>query len=245
MVLEEGHLVEKALDVANKLVAAHFPNCSVALLAGSYVRGDDTATSDLDIVIIDNQYEMSFRQSFYFLNYPVECFVHNKESYKAYVEADIERARPSLLNMIREGIVIQDDGFASTLKAEIDSLYRKGPKKWSEQEEQLKRYLLTDILDDFMSCTNEQEELFIAGQLLDQLHEYILRMNGYWIGSGKWIYRALERFDPEIAKEFGEAAQLYYRNKNKTNLVNLAEKWLNKYGGKLFDGFQAGQIIKK
>ncbi|MBO8155611.1 MAG: nucleotidyltransferase domain-containing protein [Bacillaceae bacterium] len=61
-------------QMAKRIIQEHFPGCRTALLCGSHVRGQGTATSDLDLVIIDDTFQTSFRESFLFQNKPVECF---------------------------------------------------------------------------------------------------------------------------------------------------------------------------
>ena len=55
-----------------------------------------------------------------------------------------------------------------------------------------KRYFITDTLDDFIGASKREEELFIANLLADLLHEYVLRVNGKWLGSSKWFIWYLE-----------------------------------------------------
>lgn len=49
---------------AKTFVTTHFSHCRAALLAGSVVCGEATATSDLDIVIFDDTLVSPFRESF-------------------------------------------------------------------------------------------------------------------------------------------------------------------------------------
>ena len=46
---------------AKKFIAKRFPDCQGAVLAGSIVRGEETVTSDLDIVIFDKSIPSSIR----------------------------------------------------------------------------------------------------------------------------------------------------------------------------------------
>ena len=43
------------------------------LLAGSVVRGEETATSDLDLVVLYPQIEQSYRESFHQDGWPIEA----------------------------------------------------------------------------------------------------------------------------------------------------------------------------
>ena len=51
------------IKAAHQFVNKHFPDCQGALLAGSVIRGQATATSDLDIVIFDTTISSPYRES--------------------------------------------------------------------------------------------------------------------------------------------------------------------------------------
>ena len=51
------------LEAARKFIDQNFPDCDGALLAGIAVRGEATATSDLDIVVFDSKVPTSYRES--------------------------------------------------------------------------------------------------------------------------------------------------------------------------------------
>ena len=48
----------------------------------------------------------------------------------------------------------------------------------------------------------KEEELFIANLLADLLHEYVLRVNGKWLGNSKWFIRVLRKYDEQYADQF-------------------------------------------
>jgi hypothetical protein len=229
------------LEAAKRFVHTHFPNCQGALLSGSIVRGEATKTSDLDIVVFDNQLPSPFRESLMEFGWPIEVFVHNLTSYKEFFQSDCERARPSLPKMVSEGIVLVDKGCIEEIKKEANQLLEMGPEPWSEETIQLKRYFITDALDDFIGSTNRAEELFIANALAEALHEFVLRTNRYWIGASKWIVRTLKQYDESFAKEFVEAFDVFYKTGHKEKIIKLVDKVLKPYGGRLFAGFSIGK----
>ncbi|MBS4218660.1 nucleotidyltransferase domain-containing protein [Bacillus sp. FJAT-49711] len=230
-----------AIQAAAQFISEQFPNCHGALLAGSVVRGEGTETSDLDIVIFDKTLESAFRESLIALGWPIEIFVHNLSSYKYFFQLDSERAKPSLPKMVSEGIVIKDEGVIQTIKKEANELLDRGPDKWSEETIITKRYFITDTLDDFIGSNSRAEDIFIANALADLVHEFVLRMNGRWIGSSKWIVRALKQYDAAFADEFVIAFDEFYRLHKKDKIIILVDKVLEPYGGRLFDGFSIGK----
>ncbi|PEB50611.1 nucleotidyltransferase [Bacillus pseudomycoides] len=232
----------KAIDAVQKIIESQFPNCDVALLGGSVARGEETKTSDLDIVILDQNLSSCYRESFFSNGWPVEVFVHNFETYKTFFENDCKRGRPSLPQLVSEGIILKGTmQIVTSLKQEAEQLLNKGPEKWTEELMRQKRYFITDALDDFIGATKREEELFIANHLADLVHEYVLRVNGQWVGNSKWFIRVLRKYDSLFAEQFVEAFDHFYRTGEKVGLIDFVEKTLENYGGRLFEGFSVGK----
>jgi len=229
------------IDAAKKFVQKHYPNCQGAILAGSVVRGEATATSDLDIVIFDKTLDSSYRESLIEFGWAIEVFVHSLTSYKQYFELDYERARPSLPRMVSEGIVLKDEGVIDCIKEAAQNLLNRGPKVWTEDTIKLKRYFISDALDDFKGCTNRSEEIFIANTLAELLSEFVLRTNNKWIGASKWVYRCLRDYDKQFATNFVEAFDTFYKTGNKEQIILITEQIVRPYGGLLFEGFTLGK----
>lgn len=79
------------VQAAKDFLKNHFPDCQGALLAGSVVRGEETSTSDLDIVIIDDTLSSAYRESFFVNDWPIEAFFHNQHTIRQYFQTDCER----------------------------------------------------------------------------------------------------------------------------------------------------------
>jgi len=230
------------IEAANQFINKYFPNCQGALLAGSVVRGEATETSDLDIVIFDKSLSSSYRESLKEFGWDIEVFVHNLSTYKQFFKSDYERARPSLPMMVSEGIILKDEGVINDIKKEANDILDKGPEKWAEDTIKVKRYFITDTLNDFIGSSNRAEELFIANTLAELVSEFVLRTNGKWIGSSKWIIRSLRQYNEEFANILVEAFDLFYTKGEKQLIINLVNEVLQPYGGKLFEGFSLGKI---
>jgi hypothetical protein len=229
------------LIAAKMFTNENFSGSEIVLLGGSVVRGEATETSDLDIVVIDGNVKNAFRESLVAYEWPIEVFVHNKETLIDYFKRDCERARPSLPRMVAEGIIIKDNGSSSTFKETARKLLSAGPQEWNSSTLMLKRYFLTDLLDDFIGSTNQGESIFIAGSLAEALHEFVLRTNGRWVGSSKWIVRALNEYDREFADTFVNSFDYFYKTGDKQGVISLVDTVLKPYGGRLFHGFSIGK----
>jgi predicted nucleotidyltransferase len=230
------------MEAARKFVEDRFPGCDAALLAGSIIRGEATNTSDLDIVIFDRKIMSAYRESLIAFGWPIEVFVHNLESYISFFENDVKRARPSLPRMVSEGLIIKDHEILAEIKESALSILKKGPANWTEKEIELKRYFITDTLDDFIGSTKRAEELFIANALAELVHEFFLRVNGRWIGNSKWIIRELSNYDPVFTERFVNAFDKYYQTGDKKLIIELTESVLKPFGGRLFAGFSLGKM---
>jgi hypothetical protein len=229
------------IEAANQFIKKYFPNCQGALLAGSVVRGEATETSDLDIVIFDNNLASSYRESLIDFGWAIEVFAHNLISYKQFFDQDVKRARPSLPRMVSEGIVLKDNGIIESIKKEADSILAKGPEEWTTETINTKRYFITDALDDFIGCSSRAEEIFIANTLAELVSEFVLRTNRKWIGASKWVVRALRQHDEKFAVQFVMAFDFYYRTGEKQQIINLVDPVLLPFGGRLFEGFSLGK----
>lgn len=231
----------KPLEAARCFINQFFPNCDGAVLAGSVVRGQGMATSDLDIVVFEKNINASYRESLIEFGWQIEVFVHNLSSYKHFFEMDYKNAKPSMQRMIVEGLILKDEGILGVIKEEAKAMLEDGPERWTEETIRTKRYFITDVLDDFIGCQNRAEGIFIANTLANLLHEFVLRVNGHWIGTSKWIIRALKQYDETFAGYFVEAFDAFYQNGEKSRVIDLTDKVLMPYGGRLFEGFSLGK----
>ena len=229
------------IEAAHQSVNKHFPDCQGALLAGSVIRGQATATSDLDIVIFDTTISSPYRESLTDFGWAVEAFVHNLHSYRRYFESDCQRARPTLPNMVMEGVVLKDEGVIALIKKEAKELIENGPEEWSAETIQTKRYFITDALDDFKGSNARFEDIFIANTLAELASEFVLRTNRQWIGTSKWTFRALTNYDERFANQFAEAFDVFYKTGDKKQVICLIENILQPHGGRLFDGYSVGK----
>ncbi|WP_338776996.1 nucleotidyltransferase domain-containing protein [Metabacillus sp. FJAT-52054] len=231
----------EAVSAAYDFVNEHYPECQAALLAGSTSRGETRPLSDLDIVIFVTGIIRSYRESIHFKGWPAEIFVHSLLSINEIYEADRKRAIPSMQRMVFEGKIIKDNGIVSQLKKEAEIQLLKGPDSWPDSMIRMKRYFITDALEDLKDSSSREEQLFIVQALTDLLYEFYLRMNRQWLGSSKWKYRTLAAFDPDLTIDFMEALHRFYEKGETGKLLQLADRILKPFGGRLFDGFSLGK----
>src|SRR5690242_8299244 len=83
--------------------------------------------------------------------------------------------------------------------------------------------------------------MFAAQELATLAAELVLAAHCAWSGRGKWLIRALRRFDPERAERLAQALEAYYRAARKDELIAFVEDALAPVGGRLFAGYSAGK----
>ena len=220
----------------------YFPQCYLSILAGSTVRGESTTTSDLDIVIIDVNLTNCYRESFYEFGWPIEAFVHNKESLIKWIEKDILRRKPSMPNMICEGVLITGNNeYLNELKAFSSNIINEGPKPYSIEEDLTERYFITDLLDDFIGSQNHIDDIFILNELLDKIINYQLVKSNNWIVHNKRLQTSLIKLNQEIVNKYISGINEFYLNQNKDEILKLIELVLLENSGRVFEGYSIGK----
>ena len=226
------------IESARRVVEAHFPECYVAFLSSSVLRGEGTATSDLDVVIITGREDAPFRQSFMWEGWPVETFVHTETSYLDFFAKVRGRYEPTLEMMCAEGVVLRDrDGLADRIKETARRELEAGPEPLTQRAIDRMRYTITDLMDDLIGSERPEESFFIAGRLAEECVSLVLLRNRRWLGKGKWVLRALRRFDPVMAERLGNAVALFCSTGSKDDLLTFAKEALEPVGGRLFEGY--------
>src|SRR5918993_4369786 len=94
------------VEAARRVFAERYAEARVLFLAGSVIRGEATATSDLDVVVVYERLAHAWRESFSCGGWPVEAFVHDPETWEHFVEIDRRRGVPALLRMVIEGVEV-------------------------------------------------------------------------------------------------------------------------------------------
>lgn len=232
--------MEDVVAAAKRIRDQKYGDAAAVLLAGSIVRGEGTAYSDLDLVVVYPRVPCAYRESFRFEEYPVEAFVHDPETL-AYFFLDVDRPSgvPSLPQMVFEGIEIPEPTDASRSSKELAaSVLAMGPPPLSPQALERLRYGITDLVDDMRAPRSHEELLGTGAALFESLANYYLRSHGLWAGKGKSIPRALTRADSKLAGRYGRCFNDLFAHGNTGGVIALAEELLEPGGGLLFDGYR-------
>ena len=165
-------------------------NCHTIILYGSRARGDETLTSDYDIIAIRDKGEME-RDCRKLEGVFLDIFIYSMEEIK----------NPSDFLRIKDGIVIcQKDNIGSELLEKVRDAYLKGPvpiKNWEKQmiiawgEKMLERANIRDV-----------EGNFRAHWLIYDLLEGYFQLRGLWYLGPKEAFQWLKTNDSAVYELF-------------------------------------------
>ncbi len=229
-----------AEQLAKRVLTERYPNADSGFAAGSLVRGGATETSDLDLVVLFNRLANAYRESFVFNGTPVEAFVHDPETLRAFFGKDVKAGKSATLTMVVEGRIV---GFrpepAEAMKAEAQVILARGPPPLDRGALDHFRYGITSRVEDLRDQRPWPEVVATGVWLHLALADFVLRANGRWAAAAKWVPRALAAFDPALATAFEAAFADLLERRDTGRLISFAEQTLAPFGGCLFDGYRA------
>lgn len=237
-----GGVIEEAAEVARSLVRERFPQARSAWLGGSVARGTATTTSDLDVTVLLDRPPAPLRESLLYDGWPVEVFVHTEKSLAFYCEKDRQRRQPTMMRLVGESIILVDtDGSGARLQESGRAEVAAGPPALPDDELQLLRYTVTDLLEDLIGAESNDVRTVVAAQLWQNAATLLLTGAQRWGGTGKGLLRELEGYDAEHgthhATAFPEAVRAASVGEA-DQLVSLVDDVLSQHGGRLFAGFR-------
>ena len=223
-----------------QVIASRYPTAAVTFLCGSVLRGQATATSDLDLVVVYARLEAAYRESFVHAGWPVEAFVHDLETLRYFFfEADRATGVPMLPDMVVGGVPLpQENDLARSVRALAKEAVAAGPRQWTEKELAASRYMITNLVDDIRS-PRSRVELTATGTLLySAVADHFLRSQRLWSARGKTIPRHLESVAPAFAARFVVAFAELFTHSHAEPVIQLCDEVLAPSGGRLFEGFK-------
>mgnify|MGYP000041112375 CR=1 FL=1 len=119
-------------NFVDALLREEYGNVLSIVLFGSMAKGTYNRFSDFDLIVVVREEELPFKdRPLKYLKYSdgwVEAFVYTREE----VEYMFKELNPFILEALKDGIMIYDDGFWSKLRSKFEELMEKGiirPKK--------------------------------------------------------------------------------------------------------------------
>lgn len=232
--------LHECVACAKRIHEQRYPQAKALFLAGSFVRGEQTETSDLDLVVVFDRVSTAFRESYRFETFPVEAFVHDPQTLHYFFnQFERDAAVPSLAMMVSEGIEIPASTAPSRrLKSMADSFLEQGPPRWETSAINRSRYAITDAIDDLRDPVSPAELFATAGDLFPLLANHFFRKNDHWCAKGKNINRMLARHDAKMANRFEIAFADLFENCATSGVISLAADIIRTDGGWLFEGYR-------
>src|SRR5262249_13936027 len=150
---------ERILELANATRSDRYADAVAVFAAGSIVRGEGTAFSDLDLVVVYAQLPYAYRESFRADGCPVEAFVHDPATLEYFfLEVDGPSGVPALAKMVEEGVEVPDPTELSQgLKRRAAAMLDAGPPPLDSDSERRLRYFVSDLLDDLRAPRSRDE----------------------------------------------------------------------------------------
>lgn len=234
-------MTQHIVAVANAIRGERYPDAAAVFAAGSIVRGEGTAFSDLDLVIVHGRLDRAYRESFRYDRVPVEAFVHDPETLEYFFqEVDRPSGVPALAHMVFEGIEIPGaNDLSRILKDRAASFIAAGPPALDAEGERRLRYVVTDLLDDLRGAQSDDDRVAIGSRLYEQLADYYFRNRGWWSAKGKAIPRLLRQADAELCEKYCRSFEALFKAGESGAIIGLAEELLRASGGPLFEGYRA------
>lgn len=227
----------EAIENARQLWENRYNGAEFVIAAGSLLRGQGTALSDLDLVVIFHRLESAYRESFLFNEMPIEAFVHDYETIQAFMDEGFKDAEISIVHMIATGkIVPHANATAQKLQSYATALLAKGAAPLSVEECNVLRYAITDLLDDLKGNRPAEAYRSIFYALYPKFCELSLRNSRHFVGSGKHLAKALRKHDPELFQALETTAFALHQNALTPEHITRLEATLTRLGGRLFDG---------
>lgn len=234
------------LEAARGIWRERYAGARVLFLAGSVMRGEATQTSDLDVVVVFDELADAYREAFTFEGWPVETFVNDVDSLRHFYEVERKRGVPLLMRMMLEGLEVPEASeFSAELKRKASEAYNAGPLPLDAEELRLKRYRLTDWVDDIRFPRSSEELVASGAWLYQDAADFFFRSRGLWSAHSKTVPRRMRKVDAEFASKFLAAFDALFKEKRSEATVALVEELLAPFGGTLFDGFRMDARLRE
>lgn len=222
--------------VVEQFIAERFPGVLIALVAGSTATGKRTPTSDIDMLLIGEEMlppgVPSLAATYEYRGEIFEVFAYTREGFDNWARTGLSQYRPFIVNMLLEGAPIRGGLALSELRAYWRSIYDAGPVV-SAHDLALRRYAVTDLLDDLRDASDPVERHVVAFTLFERTAELILLDGGRWIGTGKYLPRRLR----ELSLERADALTQPLIDGDLNTFGDRVEEELRSAGGRVQAGF--------
>jgi predicted nucleotidyltransferase len=171
-------------------------SCHTVILYGSRARGEETSTSDYDILGIKESGDV-FRDARLWKGVYLDIFI--------YPELKTESPDESLLHIRNGKILIQKGDLATRLFSRLKEIDQAGPKKLPADEIQARRVWVGKMLNR-AKAGDIEGNYRRAWLLFDLLEDYFVT-RGEWYRGPKESLKWLQVHQPDLYRKYDEALQ--------------------------------------
>lgn len=189
-----------AIESALSFITTRF-EASGVLVAGTIIRGEGHANSDLDFAVV---HEHPWRQRVQRIVHgvPVEIFINPVSGFERSFQREIVSGAPAMLGILSSGIPLQDDqGLLGPLIAEAKRLFASGPSI-SDQALTALRYNTVSKFEDAVDLAiddPDRSHAFVVEALLLAARLRFLQ-DGRWQPREKDLFTHLAAIDPPLGE---------------------------------------------
>jgi len=190
----------RALREAVRYILERYDDAVGIIAAGSILRGQGRATSDLDLYVIRTRPQRQ-RVQRWFNGVPAEIFVNPPHQVEQYFADEFRDSRPITAHMLANGaLVLALDPVVARLRAQAETELARAPVP-PEADLRWERYIAALELEDALDILDENPAggAMILGGAAHKMLRYAFRQAGRPIPRDKDLLAALESLDPALA----------------------------------------------
>ena len=195
---------------AMRLVQERYRGAVAAVIGGSFATGRQTASSDIDLLLLFDHVDAAWRNTIVYEGQTVELFAHDLATFRYFCEEiDAPRGTVPLAMMAIEGEnILAASAQHAELLALAQATHAAGPPPLDPSNLRQRRYAITNALEDLVDSRHPGEAMAVACGLYGMLADLHLRAAGQWSGGGKHLFRRLHAHDAAIALQLDGAQRL-------------------------------------
>jgi len=189
---------DTALREAVTFIAERFPQTVAIVAAGTILRGEPSASSDLDLYVV---HEAAYQQRLqrFFGGVPAEIFVNPEPQVYTYLEREQQEGRPITAHMLSTGFAVLDtSGVLPGLTERARELLGAGPPV--PEDTTGPRYLLGSLYEDATDVVDHDPDtarLFATRVVWESLAP-AFSFRGRFIPRPKELLSSLRELDPGL-----------------------------------------------
>jgi hypothetical protein len=233
-----ARVINPARVSPREILDSRFPDALGGLVAGSTARGEDTPSSDLDLIVLLTGRPAPMRSTEHVQGRLVEFFVHTEDSFVSFIDRERQLRRSPLLHMCAHGLIINDhDQRLARLQDLARDRWSAGPAPLAEDELDDRRYRLTALLDDLADEANPVDRAALAAAVFTDTADLALVSRDCWSGTGRWLTRRLRETDAELSDNLAAGLRAAVHG-DVTVLLSCGKAELDRLGGPLDSGYE-------